>query len=134
DVLGAARGSQAVTGHATADAVDTNGTPGVIATVDVAAYGDARVQVTESAGGKIAGTAFTYAVLVRNEGPDAIDVLGSITLTGATVTAASADGGGACTVTATRAQCAFTAFPAGSQATMTVTVNATAAGSATASG
>jgi photosystem II stability/assembly factor-like uncharacterized protein len=134
DVIGAARGAQSVTGYATADALDTNGTPGVLATVNVAAYGDARVQVTESAGGKFAGTAFTYAVLVRNDGPDAMNLTGSLTLTGATVTAASAEAGGACIFTTSRAECSFTAFPVGGQATMTVTVNASAAGSVTASG
>jgi hypothetical protein len=134
DVLGAARGVQSVTGSATADALDTNGTPDVIANVNVAAFGDARVQVTESAGGKVAGTAFTYAVLVRNDGPDAMDLTGSLTLTGATATAVSADAGGACLFTTSRAECSFTALPAGGQATMTVTVNASAAGTVTASG
>jgi hypothetical protein len=134
DVIGAARGVQSVTGSATADALDTNGTPDVLANVNVAAYGDARVEITESAGSKVAGTAFTYAVLVRNDGPDAMDLAGSLTLTGARAAAVSADAGGACTFTTSRAECSFTALPAGGQATMTVTVNASAAGTVTASG
>lgn len=128
------QGSYAVTGNATSDAIDVNGTQGAMANVNVAAYGDARVQITESAGSKVAGTAYSYAVVLRNDGPDAMNLVGSLTLAGANVTAASADAGGACTVSSTRAQCAFTAFPAGTQATMTVTINATSAGSVNASG
>jgi hypothetical protein len=83
----------------------------------------------------VAGTPYTYGVVMRNDGPDAANLSASLTLTGATVTAATTTGaGGTCTVTATRGQCVFTAVPSGTELAMTVTVNAAAAGSVTAAG
>ncbi len=93
--------------------------------------GDIGVDITDSVDPATTGAAFSYAVTVRNAGPNAGSVHLSVPVTGATVSSASMPGA-TCTNTTTTVTCDLASLVKDGLATLTIGVSASAACSASA--
>ena len=91
--------------------------------------GNVGVTVADSADPATTNVPYSYTVTVTNAGPNGGAVNVVIPVTGATVTAASMNGG-TCTNTVTAATCDITSLASGASTTVTVNVTASAAGTA----
>jgi hypothetical protein len=100
-------------------------------TLTVRPVGDASVELTDAPDpARVAGP-LQYTATVRNLGPDAGAAVLTVSLTGATVSAASTPGG-TCTTTAGTATCNINSLTSGSSAVVIVDASASATGTASA--
>jgi len=128
---GEALGTATVGVLATADGIDVDDDQTATAYVQVTPLADVAVELAAAAGGKVAGTPYDYTATVRNNGPDAAPVHTSLTVTGATVAAATSPGG-SCTVGGSSASCTLNALASGASTTITYRVTAASAGNVSA--
>jgi hypothetical protein len=130
DVQAAANavGTAQVTAVADGAGVDTNTNQGSVRNLTVRAVGDASVDVAQTAGPVVAGTAYQYTATVHNLSGDTAAVQFTATTTNATVTAVTSLG--ACTNTSSTVSCSLGSIAANASSTVTINVSAPAAGSA----
>jgi hypothetical protein len=131
-VTGSAAGTSIIAAGVQRAGIDPDNSHGASRDFVVRAVADLGVAVADSADPVTAGGAFQYTATINNAGPDGGALSSTVTVTGATVTSATVNGG-TCTNTATAATCTLTALASGASAAITVNVNAVTAGAATAS-
>ncbi len=131
-VTGSAAGTSIIAAGVQRAGIDPDNSHGASRDFVVRAIADLGVAVADSADPVTAAGAFQYTATINNAGPDGGALSSTVTVTGATVTSATVNGG-TCTNTATAATCTLTALASGASAAITVNVNAVTAGAASAS-
>jgi hypothetical protein len=128
---GEAVGTVTVGVLATAGGIDPDDDQAATAYVKVTPIADVAVELAAASGNKVAGVAYNYTATVRNNGPDATEIRTSLTVTGATVSAATT-AAGTCTIASSSAVCTLTSQASGASTTISYTVSAAVAGNVSA--
>jgi photosystem II stability/assembly factor-like uncharacterized protein len=130
-VQGMTSGTHVVSAQLLSDSMDTDQDQIASTPVVVQPSADLSMEITAPAGTKTAGTPFQYTATIRNAGPDTATPRAEFTIAGATITTATATQG-LCLVSGANVSCNPGDIASGASATVTLTVNPAAAGTATA--
>jgi hypothetical protein len=130
-VAGMTAGTHSVSTQLASEGLDTDQDQVANTAVTVLPLADLAVELAAPSGALTSGTPFQYVATVRNTGPDAGPARADLNIAGAAITTAAASAG-ICLVAGSSVQCQLGDIANGASATVTLTVNAAAAGSVSA--